>query len=514
MGGFAIQPGTRSIDALTVRDAVAPVFRQRRLAGAIFIGIFGGAVLAAAVLPARYRAEMKILVNRDRADDVVTPNPDTRIVSTQAPSVTEQDLNSEVELLKSRDLLRNVALACNLESQPTGWWGSIGQKWGRLHSAEATRRRQIARAVDALDRKIIAEPLKDTSLIQVTYTSKDAQLSARVLQTLATLYQQKHAEVHRPAGAFHFFERQANYYGSQLAVNESRLQRFDTANGLADPEIQEQLTLQQISRLQAKLDEDRAGIRAARDRTDRLKQEQSASPQRQTTVIRTSGNAELVAQLSSTLLSLELKRREMLAKYAPDYPLVLETNAQIADARKALANAQQTPVEEVTTDRTPAQDWIATEMTRAEADRVGLEAEASSVSRDLLQLNANAMRINRESAEQGDLVRNVKTAEENYLLYVRKREEARISDLLDQKRIVNVSVAEAATVPAFPIRNWPWILAFGLFGAGAASIGAAYAADRLDSTFHSPDDLGRYLDLRVLAAIPERSAEVVKRNSL
>ena len=53
-------------------------------------------------------------------------------------------------------------------------------------------------------------------------------------------------------------------------------------------------------------------------------------------------------------------------------------------------------------------------------------------------------------AQQDDLVRDVKTAEDNYLLYLRKREEARISDALDSKRIVNVSIAEAATVPALP----------------------------------------------------------------
>lgn len=516
MNGFAIQQRRYSSgDALTLRDAVAPVFRQRRLALSIFMGVLGGAVLAAALMPAKYQAEMKILVNRDRADDIVTPNPDTRIVSTQAPSVTEQDLNSEVELLKSRDLLRSVALACSLDSQPTGFWGRISQRWSGSHNVEAARERRIARAVDVLDRSIIAEPLKNTSLIQVMYASEDPQLSARVLQTLATLYKQKHAEVHRPVGAFQFFEREASDYGSQLAETEARLRRFDAANGLADSGTQEQLALQQISQLQAKLDEDHAAIRAAQDRADRLTKEQSASPLRQTTVIRKSENAEVLAQMESTLLSLELRRREMLTKYAPDYPLVLETNAQIADAEKAISDAQRTQLEEVTTDRTPAQDWIATELAKTETDRAGLEAETASIDRDLLYAKSNAMRINREAAEQADLVRNVKTAEENYLLYVRKREEARISDLLDQKRIVNVSVAEAATVPTFPIQNWPWILAFGFFGAGAASVGTAYAADRLDSTFHSPDELGRYLDLKVLAAIPEKNGEaVVKKNIL
>src|SRR2546427_4639833 len=44
-------------------------------------------------------------------------------------------------------------------------------------------------------------------------------------------------------------------------------------------------------------------------------------------------------------------------------------------------------------------------------------------------------------------IRNVKAAEDNYLLYLRKQEEARISDALDRRQIVNVSIAQAATVP-------------------------------------------------------------------
>ncbi|MGH9733177.1 MAG: GumC family protein [Candidatus Acidiferrales bacterium] len=506
MESFSIQRRTRSSnETLTLRDAIAPVFRQRRLALVIFIGILGGAALAASVAPQRYEAEMKILVNRDRADDVVTPNPDTRIVSSQAPSVTEQDLNSEVELLKSRDLLQKVVMACGLQAQRNGLWQRMGAKFGPQYAPQEIKQRQVARAVDLLKNRIIAEPLKNTSLIRVTYTSPNPELSAQVLRTLATLYKEKHAEVHRPAGAFKFFDREARHYRDELTAREARLQDFDAAKGLVDPQTQEQLLLQRIGELQTELDQNRASIRADHDRVAELKAKQSASPERRTTVVRKSDNGELLAQLNSTLLSLELKRRDMLTKYAPDYPLVTETNAQIDDARKALALALKTPVKEVTTDRTPEQDWMATEMTKAEADQASLKAQDVSIQQELRDSQVVATQIDRDGELRQDLARDKKTSEDNYILYVRKREEARISDLLDQQRIVNISVAEAAMAPAFPQRTWPWILAFGFFGAGAASVGAAFAADHLDPTFRTPDELGRYLDLKVLAAIPQRT---------
>lgn len=512
MDGFSIRRRTRSEDAtLTFRDAVAPVFRQRRLALVIFVGMFGGAVLAAFVVPLKYQAEMKILVNRDRADDVVTPNPDTRIVSTETPSVTEQDLNSEVELLKSRDLLRKVAVTCGLQTQRDGLWQRLSAKMGGAYSPRETQQREIARAVDVLETRIIAEPLKNTSLIRVTYTSPNAELSARVLATLATLYKEKHAEAHRPAGAFEFFDREAGHYRNELAASEARLQDFDAKSGLVDPQTQEQLVVQRISELQTELDQNRASIHAAEERATELKTAQAASPQRQTTIVRKSDNGELLAQLNSTLLSLELRRREMLTKYAADYPLVKETDAQIADAQRALASAMETPVNEVTTDRAPAQDWIATEMTKAQADQAALKAQDFSIERELRESRATAIRIDREGAQRQDLARDMKTSEDNYALYATKREEARISGLLDQQRIVNVNIAEAATVPAFPLRTWPWVLAFGFFGASAASVGAAYAADRLDPTFRTPEELGRYLELTVLAAIPQRCSNGNKR---
>lgn len=506
MESFSIQRRTHSgEETLTLRDLVAPVFRQRRLALVIFIGIFGGAALAAFVVPQRYEAEMKILVNRDRADDVVTPNPDTRIVSAQEPSVTEQDLNSEVELLKSRDLLQKVVVTCNLQAQRNGLWQRIGAKFGSKYGPQQITQRQVARAVDLLESRIVAEPLKNTSLIRVTYTSPNPEVSARVLRTLATLYQEKHADVHRPTGAYQFFDHEARHYRDELAVREARLQDFDATKGLVDPQTQEQLLLQRMGELQTELGQNRSSIRADQERVAELKMKQRASPQRQTTVVTKSDNGELLAQLSSTLLSLELKRRDMLTKYAADYPLVTEINAQIAEAHKALALALKTPVKEVTTDRTPEQDWIATEMTKAEADQASLKAQDVSIERELHESQAAATQIDREGAARQDLARDKKTSEDNYILYVRKREEARISDLLDQQRIVNVNIAEAAMAPAFPQHTWPWILAFGLFGASAASVGAAYAADRLDPTFRTPDELGRYLDLKVLAAIPQRT---------
>jgi capsular polysaccharide biosynthesis protein len=71
---------------------------------------------------------------------------------------------------------------------------------------------------------------------------------------------------------------------------------------------------------------------------------------------------------------------------------------------------------------------------------------------------------------------------------------------------VNVSIAEAATVPALPTLSLAWMLIGGFFVASVSSVGTAYAVDRLDTSFRTPDELGRYLDVKVLASIPTSGA--------
>src|SRR5579862_1665269 len=96
----------------TLRDIVAVLFRQRwpMLIASALVLI---AVALSGIWIPTYEAQMKILALRQRSDDMVTP-------SANAPAqfsndqVSEEDLNSEVELLNSNDLLRKVALTTGL----------------------------------------------------------------------------------------------------------------------------------------------------------------------------------------------------------------------------------------------------------------------------------------------------------------------------------------------------------------------------------------------------------------
>src|SRR5262249_39810639 len=98
----------------TVRDWAAVGFRHTRSIICSFLVVFGGVVFITWLTPARYESQMEILVKRERVDPIVTADKNT---PTMPADVTEQDVNSEVELLKSRDLLEKVAVSSGLTTQ-------------------------------------------------------------------------------------------------------------------------------------------------------------------------------------------------------------------------------------------------------------------------------------------------------------------------------------------------------------------------------------------------------------
>ena len=487
---------TQSLAAPTLRDLAAVAFRHRSLMIASFLAVFLGAILAALILPKQYEAHLKILVKQERVDPVVTPESNAQ--QWLGRGMTEEDLNSEVELLKSRDLLEKVVVATNLHMRKGA---SLLPDWFSGADAQDMR---IPLAVRQLEKDLTAEPFRKTRMIDVRYKSSDPQLAAQVLGMLSTLYLEKHLEVHRPAGALGFFQNQTEQYRKDLSDAEARLAGFGREQGVVAAGVEKDLTLRKSNDFEASLRQTQSAMAETTERIQNLEKQVAATPARQTTQVRTSDNPFLLQQMKSTLLNLELKRTELLTKFDPSYRTVQEVEKEIAQTRQALAAAEQAPLKDETTDRDPTHAWLVSELAKARADQTALGARADATSRAVAAYRASARELNQQEIVQQDLQRDAKTAEERYMLYLRKQEEARISDVLDQKRIVNVAIAEAATVPALPSSpKWSLTLILGFLLALMTSVGLAFTVDYLDPSFRTPDEVERYLDVPVLASIPK-----------
>ena len=478
------------LESYTAREVAVILFRHRRVATICFLGVFFGALLAALILPG-YRAEMKLLVKRERVDPVISGDQSTSQIQIASPEITEQEMNSEVELLTSEDLLRQVVVANHLEQ-------AVGSSW--FHKND--RERQIALAVRKLRSHLQVEAVRKANIVNVTLSSHNPKQAAEVLSSLANLYLEKHTQVMRPGGQYLFFAQQTELAKKELADAEERLQAFNRSQRVVAPETERDNTLEKLSELNLSLEQTRASIGETEDRIDALKRLQRSMPARITTQLRQADNPQLMQQLKSTLLNLELKRTELLTKFQPGYPLVQEVNRQIAETQTAIAAENARPMREETTDQNPTEAWVRGELAKANADLSGLGAREEEQRASVATFQSRARLLNDKGIVQQDLLRAAKAAEQNYLLYLRKREESRITDALDRRRILNVAIAQEPLVPALPAHSGGWYLLIGTLFAILAAVGATFGAEYFDDSFRTPDEIRRELRLPVMAAVP------------
>jgi len=474
---------------IKLHDWATVGLRHRRLAAISFVGVLVGAAIGAFLLPPRYQTNIKILVKHERLDPLVSAD-----VSSTMPQnlgvVSESEVNSEVELIKSHDLLEKVVTTCGLQNSES-----------HFPFLRSNPQKMIAMAVRKLQTDLKVEVLPKTSLISVTYDGTNPQQAAQVLNTLVNLYMEKHMAVHQPAGTFEFFQKQTQQFEQGLAQAESRLVKFRKEQGVVSPEQEKMSTLEKLSEFRAQLTQTQALISETQQRTRVLESQAGALPARMTTEMRASDNPQLMGQLKVTLLNLELKRTELLQKFEPTYRLVKEVDTQLEQTRAAIQTAEKSQLREESSNRNPTYEWVDSELAKARSELAAEQARAQALTRTLRTYEEQASELDGKSATEQDLLRDKKAQEDNYLLYRRKQEEARISNALDRSRIVNVAVAEAAVVPVLPTRSRLLILLAGLFAAIMISVASLGAAEYLNPSFRTPEDIQEKLQLPVLASV-------------
>lgn len=488
--------GHKTSGRTTARSCLAILLRHRRLVIWSFVAIFAVAATISLLWEGRYQASMLILVDQnERADPVVSGQSNAPPVINHN-GVSVEELNSEIALLRSRDLLRTVVMDCDLTSHP-GYLTRLEIRFRNLSPQEIT-----ANSVRSLAQKLRIEVLPMSNMIQVSYRSSDPHQAAEVLHTLAELYMKKHAAVHRPPGVETFFQQQTRAFQQDLAAQQAQLVSFTRNYGVVSAQVQMEASLQGLSEFQAMQEQNDAALAGTEQRIRELEAEHGVLHPRLTTQVKNSDNAQLLQSLKSTLLGLEIKRTDLLEKFKPSYRPVQEVEKQLEQTRQAIASAEADPWQEVTTDTDPDFELVREEITKARANLADYQARTIALARAVQNYRAQAGWLQREGIAQQNLMREVKTTEANYLLYLSKGEEARIAEALDSRRILNVAMAEAPSVPALPVHSSAWYLVLSGFIACICSVGLAFVADSFDSTLRSPNEAEMLLAVPVLGALP------------
>ena len=182
-----------------------------------------------------------------------------------------------------------------------------------------------------------------------------------------------------------------------------------------------------------------------------------------------------------------------------------EVDREIEQANQAIERETLRPLRDETSDQNTHFEWAKSELEKATVQASALRARQRAARQQTAAYQNVAERLGGDAITQEHLLGNEKAALENYLLYVKKQEEARLNDALDEQGIVNVAVAEWPVAPVLPVISVPMVLALGVLGAGAAGTAAAFAADYVDPAFRDVEDVEAYLNAPVLASLP-RSA--------
>ena len=293
---------------------------------------------------------------------------------------------------------------------------------------------RVERAARRLATKLEVEPVKKTNLIAVSYAADDPQSAAKVLQSVEKAYLEKHMEVHRPTGEYRFFERQTGESRRQLEDSKRKLLDFMERQSAVAAAEQRDLALQKLSDVDASYRQTRVDLVETQERAWALESQLEKLPERTTTQVRRADNAELLKALKSSLLDLQLKRTGLLTKFEPSHRLVQEVEQQIAQAEAMITAEKALPLKDETTDKNAQYEWAKSELQKTQVQLKALQGRDSASRAQLGAYRAMAERLGEDAITQDDLLSSEKAAQDNYLLYVKKQEEARIDDALDEGR--------------------------------------------------------------------------------
>ena len=438
-------------------NAIDVAKKHRSLILYVFISVLILTSLITLLLPAKYSSTMNILVRSSPKDLAATPD---RAESLPTMEVSEAEVNSEVELLTGYGVLRTAVVENHLDQ-------------GGLFSSGNDEKRVDA-AVRKLAKSLTVTPVRKANIIQVEYLAKSPQLAASVLRSIEAAYLEVHLKSQSTPGGFAFFRKQADYYGTILAQDQQKLSDLRRSQEIADlPEQRTLLTQTLVDRQSALQSSDVLIAQLKKEIAESRTLERTTAP-RLATASRSGPNQYSVDHLTALLADLRNRRTLLLSKFRDDDPFITEVDAEIDQTRGALAAAKSGGVLEQASDVNPALQTLQIARRGKEVELQGEEARHKVLAQQVQSLNRTLNRLSSLAGEYSLLTSAVQQSQENYVNFSKRREQARVSEQLDQNKITNVVIAQQPTESLLPLQS-RGILGF-LLGVVLAALAAAVAA--------------------------------------
>jgi uncharacterized protein involved in exopolysaccharide biosynthesis len=497
----------------SLRDFLTTVFKRKLLIVVVALSVVTVVMTATLMAPRRYEVVSTLLVNKARAEVPLAPTDSPQLVVNQ---VSEQDLNSEIEILRGRKLLEETLQTVEIErKQPT--------KRSVLRSVKASIRKliggvEVSQAdalVLGLQQDLDVRAVRRSNIIRVSFLSDDPQWATTIVGALVDRYLEQRAERYQSPQAVSFFEEQMLAAEKQLEQDEKELETLSSLASItmvSGPEgsdsiaPQKALVMERLSQLESALGDAEVELKEQQSEVVILRSQLEGEPKRLESSSRYNQDAT-TEEIERGIATLKLERDKLLQDFRPDSRYVRDIETQIRLAEERLETAQsRSGVSR--TEANPVYIGIKSDLVRAEAEAEGTKARVDSLRLQVAAHRQKLKTLNEKAFELEGLRRDVKAAEENYLLYRNKHEEARISAAMDQKRFINVTIAQPAQIPLMPVPRALTLrfllsILLGVLGGAGLAFGLEIYLNR---SFTTGEDIERKLGIPHIASIPEIEA--------
>jgi len=386
-----------------------------------------------------YTSEARILVQNDESAFTRPASDQGR--DPQQRALDEQAVQSQVQVLTSRDLAVAVIKALDLTSNPEfakdAGTGALVRLLNRMGLAGGSPKSEEEKAANTFAEHLSVFPLAKSSVIAVEYTSGDAGLAANVANKLANVYidWQREAKLEQTKDATAWLSAQIEVLRKKVGEAEAAAEQFKASQGLFAGTNNVTLNAQQLSELNSQLILAKAQKSEAEARARLIKKmladksDIDATPE----VLK----SELIARLIDQRVQVQRQLAELSATLLPSHPRIKQLTAELADVRAQLRGEAVKIVKGLENEA----EIASARETSLRSSLNDVKTQASGLSEAEIKLRA----LEREAKAQRDLL-------ESYLARYRDASARHDMGAVPSQATI-VSRAHASILPSFPKRG-------------------------------------------------------------
>ncbi|MBO0614343.1 polysaccharide biosynthesis tyrosine autokinase [Thiothrix fructosivorans] len=483
-------------DEIDLRQLWDTVRRHKWTIVGIALLIFIIVTIVTLMMPPQYRSTVTLKIDLENSAKVL--NYDVEAQSTRP--VNDKDFyQTQYELLKSRSLARRVIDQLNLYPNDAEAETQLAKPFfaDALEQLEtvmrgeedgASRERLGAYPVEEKFLKGMAvEPVKNSSLVKVSYSSKDPELAQRITNEIAAQYISLNLErrVDSTSYAKTFLDDQLAQAKSKLEESESKLVGYAKREQIINTDDKRSLSSQRMEAL------DKAVTEAEKDRILAEGVYEQAKLGDTAAAIAESTN---IQSLKERYSKLESDYQEKLQVYKADYPLMVEISQQMG-----IINQQ------INKEIGSARDTLKAKYLAAKQQEDSLRKKLETQKGDLLDVRDKSIGYN-------TLEREVETNRNMYESLLQRIKEVGVAGNIDKN---NITVIDEAVLPYNQFSpNVTLNLALGLVGGLFIGMVIAFMLEFLDDRIKTKEALEKLLSMPVLGMIPRAKSKDEKQAAL